>query len=207
MQILFVHGMGRTFLSGWPLFFKLRRSGFTSSTLGYIVFFEDFASIQARLVAKISAMADRGEYVLVGHSLGGVLIRAAVNDLPPDTRKPKHVFLLGSPISSPRLAEKFWRNPLYRLFTRDCGLLLASTQRMAEIGSIPSPTTGIAGVSGLSSKHSPFQGELNDGLVSLSEIRAAWLTDVVLIPTIHTLLPYDQRVAEIILARAAGSGE
>ena len=198
--------MGRTSLSGWPLLFKLRRAGLKTNTFDYTVSIEDYARIRRRLVLKITALAARGDYVLVGHSLGGVLIRAAVNALPAYIRKPGHVFLLGSPIASPAMAKKFGRNPAYRIFSRDCGRLLASTDRMSAVGALAIPTTGIAGVSGIYSKRSPFFGELNDGVVSISEVSSAWLTDQIQIPTIHTLLPCSMRVAEIILTCAVVKG-
>jgi len=205
VQVLFVHGMGRTSFSGWPLLYRLRRAGYKTNSFGYVVSFEGFDHIRNRLVQKIIALASQGKYVLIGHSLGGILIRAALHMLPPGIRRPEHVFLLGSPIASPRLAGKFVRSPIFRVFTRDCGRLLASEDRMFAIGALSTPVTAIAGVSGLSSKFGPFYGEANDGLVSVSELSAPWLGDLVQIPTIHTLLPCSKRVAEIILSRILAS--
>lgn len=207
MHALFVHGMGRSPLSGWPLLKQLKRAGLKTSTFGYSVSLEDFAGIKRRLVSRISLLAERGDYVLIGHSLGGVLLRAAVNSLPPETRRPRHVFLLGSPLRPAFFAQRLGTNPIYRALTRDCGQLLGSVTRMSEVGPVPVPTTGIVGVRGLSRKRSPFRGELNDGVVSISEVSAEWLTDQVQVPIVHTLLPSSRRVAEIILQRVARSGE
>ncbi|UVE18470.1 hypothetical protein NVV93_03450 [Pseudomonas sp. LS44] len=207
MQALFVHGMGRSPLSGWPLLWQLKRAGLKTSTYGYSVSLEDFAGIKARLVSTISALAELGDYVLIGHSLGGVLLRAAVNGLPPGVRSPHHVFLLGSPLQPTLLAQRLGTNPIYRTLTRDCGQLLGSVTRMAEIGPVSAPTTGIAGVRGLSGKRSPFSGELNDGVVSISEVSAEWLTDQVRVPSVHTLLPSSKRVGDIILERVARHDE
>jgi hypothetical protein len=203
MQALFVHGMGRSPLSGWPLLWQLRRAGLITSTFGYAVTFEDFARIRKRLASRLSAIAANGEYVLIGHSLGGVLLRAVVNALPPGTRPPSRMFLLGVPVRPARLAQKLGRNPLYRAVTRDCGQLLGSTARMSEVGPASVPTTVIAGVSGLTGRHSPFGGEPNDGIVSVSEVSAEWLVDQVRVPIVHTLLPSSKRVAAIILKRLA----
>ena len=82
MQILFVHGMGRTSLSGAPMLFYLRENGYLTNSFGYSAALSDFESIQNRLGRKITQIATQGEYVLIGHSLGGVLIRNALNNLP-----------------------------------------------------------------------------------------------------------------------------
>jgi hypothetical protein len=203
VEVLFVHGMGRSPLSGWPLMWHLKRGGLKTSTFGYIVSVEDFPAIKRRLAARIARMAARGEYVVIGHSLGGVLLRAAVNSLPPGTRLPRHTFLLGSPIRPSRLAQRLGRNPVYRMLTRDCGQLLGSLQRMSEIGSIAAPVTGIVGVRRAPWGRSPFGDESNDGVVSLTEVSAEWIREQVEVPTIHTLLPSSRRVAEIILERLA----
>ncbi|WP_265949935.1 esterase/lipase family protein [Dechloromonas sp. A34] len=83
MQALFVHGMGRSPLSGWPLLRQLQRAGLKTATFGYLVSVDDFSSITARLVSRIEQLAAGGDYILIGHSLGGVLLRAAVGALPP----------------------------------------------------------------------------------------------------------------------------
>lgn len=203
MHSLFVHGMGRTPLSGLPLLWHLRRGGMTISTFGYLASAESFARIKRRLVAAIGKAAARGDYVVVGHSLGGVLLRAALNELPAGVAQPRHVFLLGSPVGAARLAQRFSRNPIYRLLTGECGQVLASPSRMADVGRVLTPTTSIAGVRGVLHKRSPFGDELNDGVVSVSEISAEWIADAVHLPVVHTLLPASRLVAEVILARAA----
>ena len=207
MQALFVHGMGRSPLSAWRLLRHLQHAGLKTCSFGYSVSLEDVATIERRLVARIARLAERGDYVLIGHSLGGVLLRAAINSLPAATRRPRHLFLLGSPLRPALLAQRLAANPLYRVLTRDCGQLLGSAARMAEIGPVPVPTTGIVGVRGLPPERSPFRGEANDGVVSIAEVSADWLGDQVQVPIVHTFLPSSRRVADIILQRLARNGE
>lgn len=201
MQALFVHGMGRLPLSGWPMLHKLRAGGLKTITFGYIVTFEDFASIRRRLVAKLREVAATGDYIVIGHSLGGVLLRAAQNDLPAGTRLPKHVFLVGSPIGPARWAQLLGKNPLFRLVTRDCGQLLGSEQRMGQIGGVLVPVTAIVGDLGLPNWISPFKGAPNDMIVSLPEVSADWVPEYVHVPVSHSFLPSSRRVADIVLER------
>ena len=49
MQVLFVHGMGRSPLSGWPMLLQLKRAGLKIGTFGYAVSMK----IRKRLASKI----------------------------------------------------------------------------------------------------------------------------------------------------------
>ena len=178
---------------------KLKQGGIKTSTFAYVVTLQDFASIQRRLVERISTLTEQGDTMLIGHSLGGVLLRAAINALPDDTRAPLHLFMLGSPVQPARLAQALGSNFLYRAFTRDCGQLLGSDARMAAVGAVNVPTTSIVGVRGLPLSHGPFRNEANDGVVALSEASAPWITHQVRLHTVHTLLPSSVEVAEVIL--------
>ena len=199
MLVLFVHGMGRTPLSGWPMLRRLRRGGLGTTTFGYTTIFESFDSITLRLVSRLSEVAATGPYVVVGHSLGGVLLRAALDSLPKDVTRPRHVFLLGSPIQPSRLARRLKDNLLFRVIAGDCGQLLGSSSRMNAIGALSEPATGVAGVRGLSNRRGPFGEEPNDGIVSVGEVSASWLSNQIWLPVIHTLLPASRLVAEVIL--------
>ena len=204
MQALFVHGMGRSPLSGWPVLRQLRKAGMQTCTFGYVVTVQDFAPIVARLTARLSTLAHQGDYILIGPSLGGVLLRAALAALPAEeVRPPTHVFLLGSPVRASRLARQLQGNPLFRALTGDCGQLLASDPRMQNIGPVTAPVTGIAGVLGASTRLGPFRDAPHDGVVSVSEVSADWLTDQVHVPVAHTFLPASRRVAAVILERMA----
>jgi hypothetical protein len=163
--------------------------------------FEDFPSIKNRLARKITEIAKQDEYVLIGHSLGGVLIRGALAALPPGTRLPNRVFLLGSPIRSSRVARFFQNNWIFRIATRDCGRLLSSDERMEQVEPTAVPTTSIVGTRGLYGRFSPFGDEVNDGIVSASEISADWISEVIHVPTIHTYMPSNKRVSQLVIER------
>lgn len=204
MQVLFVHGMGRTALSGWPLMWLLRRAGFRTSTFNYFVSFECFDTIVTRLVAAMTEVSRRGDYVVVGHSLGGVLLRAAMARLDAGVPPPKTLFLLGSPVRRARLAAMLARNPVFRMLAGDCGQLLASETRMGMLGGTARvPAIGVAGVVGAAARFGPFDGEPSDGIVALSEVSADWLSEQVRVPVPHTLLPASPTVARVILERLA----
>lgn len=199
--VLFVHGMGRSPLSGWLMLRRLRRAGLATETFAYNSRREDFAGIVTRLAGRLEKLAASGDYILIGHSLGGILLRAALPGLRPDSRRPQHVFLLGSPVRPARLAGRLGKNPIFRLFTGDNGRLLARGERMHDIPPLADPATAIIGTGGPRLRHGPFAGEINDGVIAMSEASAEWIDDEIHLPVVHTLLPVSRRVSTSILYR------
>jgi len=179
----------------------LRRNGLRTSTFWYCTALENFEGIKNRLLARIVSLAKQGEYIVIGHSLGGVLLRDSLAALPNDAKQPRHLFLLASPVYPSRLAIKFQNNFLYRILTGDCGQLLGSTTRMAAIAPVKLPTTAIIGSRGFPWQSDLFANEINDGVVSLSEVTANWLQERKHVHTVHTLLPANRQVAEIIAGK------
>lgn len=114
---------------------------------------------------------------------------------------PRRLFLLGSPTSPSRLARKLQNFLIYRLFTGDCGQLLASDERMRAIPAIAVPTTVVIGDMGIKGRFSPFGEEGNDGIVAFSEVQLDWADEVVHVPVIHAWQPSSWQVADLLLQR------
>lgn len=200
MQALFVHGMGRTPLSGWRMLRRLRAHGVQTHAFAYFTSLHDFAAIRSRLAARLRALAADGDYVVIGHSLGGVLLRAALAELPGDA-KPRRLFLLGSPVAASRIAHRLRRTWPFRVLAGDCGQLLGSAARMADIGPSDVPTTAIVGDRGWRGRLSPFGDAPNDLLVAVAEAHADWADEEIRVPVAHTWLPSDARVSRHIVER------
>src|SRR5450631_1976620 len=96
-----VHGMGRTPVSMALLALRLRRAGFATALFGYSVTFEKYSACLGRLQRFIDARAR--PCVLIGHSLGGVLLRSVIPVL---ARPPAACFLLASPTRACVLARR-----------------------------------------------------------------------------------------------------
>jgi pimeloyl-ACP methyl ester carboxylesterase len=201
VNALFVHGMGRSAFSWSPTLIRFRSRGIKTFVFNYCVTLHDFSTLVAKLVRQLERISRRGEYVVIGHSLGGILLRAALRELPPGSRMPNTLFLLGSPVVASQLALRLRRNPLFRAVTRDCGKLLGSDRRMSSVPEAIVPTVAIAGTKGWRGRLSPFGAEPNDGIVSIGEVGAKWISEEIRVPVAHTLLPSSRRVAEIMLER------
>ncbi len=200
MKVLLVHGMGRTPLSMWRLARSLGRAGMATELFGYVAAWQPVDQIVNRLRTRIEAMAD-GDYVVVGHSLGGLLVRAAVAALPPGIRRPQRIILLATPNHSPRLARRFEHAWWYRMLNGDAGAMLAHESRMAAIPNVDVPCTMISGTRGISGRWSPFGDEQNDGVVAISETEMAGADEWISLPLWHPFIMNDARVRRLVEER------
>src|SRR5215211_488723 len=131
MRLLLIHGLGRTPLSLALLGRHLSQHGHSIRYFGYAAFYESFDQIVARLVTTISTAVDQHPYALIGHSLGGILARAALPALA--CNPPCQLVMLAPPNQSPMLARRLRMHPLYRLMTSDCGGKLADQAFYASL--------------------------------------------------------------------------
>jgi pimeloyl-ACP methyl ester carboxylesterase len=141
---------------------------------------------------------------LLGHSLGGLLLRHALADVP--SLAVHRLIMLGTPNRSPRRARAAIRWLPYRLFSRSCGALLASP---AAIDSIPVPRvdyTVIAGTGGPRWLARSFGTEPNDGIVAVAETLICDDDIPLLVPRGHTFLMNAAAIHRTVLDLLASNG-
>ena len=207
MHVLLAHGLGRTPLSLFGLARDLRRAGHRTEILGYVGALEPYGGIVARVRRRLRAAAERREpYAAVGHSLGGLVLRAALAEWPSEWPPPRCLVLLGTPNRPPRLAQRFRRRSLYRLVNGECGQLLARAEFFARLPVPDVPLTVVAGTKGWPAPLSLFGPEPNDGIVAVEETRVAPGAPVTTWPASHTFMMNNRGVRSIVreaLARVA----
>ena len=144
VTVLLVHGLGRTPGSLFGLAAALRRAGHRTHFFAYSPTLESLSRIVRRLAQRIAELGPG--LGLIGHSLGGVLLRLALARC--DSSINHRLVLLGSPARSPRLARVAFRSALFRWLTGDCGTLLADAQAMDNLPRLVGRATVIAGTAG-----------------------------------------------------------
>lgn len=197
MHVLLVHGLGRSPVSVWGLGRYLRRHGYTTELFGYLAAAESLDAIRERLHQRILGMARRGPYSLVGHSLGGLLLRECALQVTP---RPEHLVMLGTPNRLPRLARRLKRYWPLKVATGEAGQLLADEAWYASLPVPPFPYTIIAGTAGARGRLSPFKQEPSDGTVAVAETRITDDDRLVLLPVRHTFMIQDTRVRAAVVA-------
>lgn len=206
MRVLLIHGLSRTPLSLLGLARDLRRAGHRTELVAYSGTLESYGRIVARVRHRLeTAAGDREPYAVVGHSLGGVVVRAALDHWPVDRPLPRHLVMLGTPNRPPRLARRFHRWWPYRLVNGECGQLLAEPAFFDRLPVPGVPTTVIAGTKGWPRPVSLFNGTPNDGVVAVEETRLATAA-LIELPASHTFMMNNRQVRAAVrglLARAA----
>lgn len=205
MYLLLVHGMGRTPVSMMPLARALRRAGHETELVGYIPGVESFARIRSRVRKRLQQAAATGQpYAAIGHSLGGILLRAALGGWPDDTPRPQRLILLGTPSRPPRLARRFHRLIPYRWINGQSGQLLARSTFFSVLPADVVPCTIVAGTRGWQRAGVLFDGAPNDGIVAVEEVDPHSGAELRTFPVTHTFMMNDRRVRELLLQLLAG---
>lgn len=205
MLVLLVHGLGRTPLSLFGLAPALRRAGLRTRFFAYSPTLEPLPRIVRRLTAVLRALAARGRPVgLVGHSLGGLLLRMSLPAVP--GLRVRHLVMLGTPNRPPRLGRRAWRFLPFRLLTRGCGQLLAGPDAIPALPVPAVPYTLIAGTAGPVGRWSPFGDDPNDGVVAVGEIPVRDADPVLRFPVWHTVMMNDTRVQRAVAVTMMSAG-
>ena len=196
MRILLVHGMGRTRLSLVRHAGFLRREGHATEQVGYVAAIESFARIVTRTRRRLEAIGARGEpYAVIGHSLGGLILRAALDGISP---APLRLIMLATPNQPPRLASRLRRFWPYHILCGESGRLLAQPDFLAHIPEPAVPYTIIAGSAGPRGRRSPFGDAINDWVVTVEETKLRPDDQPVVVPVGHTFIMNDRRVDAVI---------
>ncbi len=177
---------------------SLRRAGHQPQSFAYFAFAQSYNDIRQRLIAELGRWAASPEPVaLLGHSLGGLLLRHALAEVP--TLVVHRLIMLGTPNRSPRRAQLAIRWPPFRLLTRSCGTLLASPSAFEQIPPLRVPHTLITGTGGPRWLARPFSDEPHDGFVAVSETLISDADRPILLPIGHTFMMNDPALQRVIL--------
>jgi pimeloyl-ACP methyl ester carboxylesterase len=198
MRVLLAHGLSRTPVSFALLARRLRRAGHRPEMFAWFAIAEPHERILGRLVTRLQQLAAEGEPVgLVGHSMGGLLLRQALARVP--GLKVRHFVMLGVPNRRPRLADKASSWWTYRFLTRDVGRRLADPAWFESLPPLRVPYTIGAGTRGWRGTAGPFPGEPNDGIVAVSETLVCPQDKPVELPVLHTFMMNHRETTRLVL--------
>jgi Alpha/beta hydrolase family len=202
MEAILIHGMGRTPAAMSILAARLFASGVRPHLFGYSVTFERWDECIQRYENFIEKRTKTNDYIIVGHSLGTVLTRAA---LPHLTHKPTACFFLAPPTQVTKAARNFAHRRLIRLFMGEIGHVLTDKQFMETLPLPSVPTKIYAGIAGPRGRYSPFGEEPNDGLLTVKETLLPSVP-VQTVPALHTFIMNSKVVTQdIVRITRAGS--
>jgi pimeloyl-ACP methyl ester carboxylesterase len=193
ISVVTVHGLWMRGTSMAVLRRRLEPHGFGFHAFGYRSVSQSLATGAAALAAYVDAVPGRTVH-LVGHSLGGVLIRDMLERHTP--ARIGRVVCLGSPLRGSRTAERLSRWPGGRQLIGRC---LLDVQARGGYSAWPAgiEAGSIAGrvPLGVGRLLGRFR-EPNDGTVTVEETLIEGLKDHVVVPVSHMALLWSARVAE-----------
>lgn len=208
MNLLLIHGQGRTTNAMRLLGVRLQRRGHHIHYFRYYTRREEFSQIVPRLVATIQALPPDQPYALIGHSMGGLLARASLPSL--TKHLPAHLIMLASPSRPPRMAPLMKDNLLYRYLTSDCGQRVGSAELYESLPTPTIPTTIIAGTGGPRNRWFPLAPEPNDSVLTVKETQLGPEHQVLLVPALHTFIMNSrktfQHIEQILRETGANPG-
>ena len=205
VQLVFVDGIGGRRIYRNAFFSHFGAKGHICHYFDYRPSRESLGQIQGRLREMLQTVAQDGPYALVAYSFGGVLCRMSLDELGAN-EQPAHLFLIASPARALQLCQRVAKLAIFRILIGECGQLVASDIKMAEIGFSPMPTTCLYGTKGSFGPLSFLSSAPGDGMVSVVEAGPDLYADSVAQDTSHPFIATSQATIELVSARLAGLG-
>ncbi len=196
MKIVLIHGLWNRAWSMAGIAQRLRAHGHTVSLFSYPTRGNDISGHADSLHHFLQENIE-GEFSLVGHSLGGLVILNLLNryaEVYEQETSVQRVVLMGSPVRGSSLVKRLVRMPGQKfLFGQVRDALLEGYQHKpdgCEIGMIRG--TRSFGLGRIVGKHA----EANDGSVLISETRMKGLKDRIELPVAHSEMLISSEVAD-----------
>jgi triacylglycerol lipase len=200
--IVLLHGLIRTPKSMQTMARALEGRGYTVVNIGYPSRREPIAALARHVADSIGRRIPSGRIHIVGHSLGGVLVRVAVANGLLDAARIDRVVMLGTPNRGTELVDRLQRNAATRWLLRTtmgvAGTELGTepTGIMARLPRVPFETGVIAG----SATDNPFFSLLlpgpDDGRVTVDRARVEGMRELIVLPYSHPFLMRRRAVIE-----------
>lgn len=211
-RVILLHGLARTTRSMVRLARALEGAGYAVVNHGYPSRRHDIATLTKQLRAVLAGLpAIDGRTHIVGHSLGGLLIRAALAGPPVPGLTLGRVVLIGVPNRGAKVVDRLQARPLTRpvvsWFGRPTRELGRDAAWLKALPPLPVPETGV--IVGTRRFH-PFNpsawvnlahgaGEAGDGTVERDSAMLTGSADAIAVDAAHSLLPGDPRVIAAVL--------
>ncbi|MCT7940370.1 cob(I)alamin adenolsyltransferase [Shewanella holmiensis] len=186
MKIILLHGLYMHGIVMQPLSFQLRKLGYDTQVISYNSLNIDEEALFTRID---QALAQTSCNILVGHSLGGLMIKRYLNARNPSTEVISHVVAIGSPLKGASIVSRLQHLGVGKVLgnSPQCGL-----QQHEDTWHFPQALGSIAG-------NIPFgvrrllirDNSQSDGTVTLDETRLWGMKDHIETKQTHTSLIYN----------------
>lgn len=195
--VILVHGILRSSRCMRAFEAEFIKQGYKVLNVNYPSTKLDIKSIVEYLKPSIMVFAKNLKKIhFVGHSLGGIIIRALLNvEKPANLGK---VVLVGSPIQGSELARKFKKFRIFKWIFGPAGIDLAlpSKEMSAMFGKIDYEIGVIAGFNKYNFLANLLLKEKNDGMVTIKSTQDQEISNHIIIETGHLRLAKNKEVID-----------
>ncbi|EOB3567396.1 triacylglycerol lipase [Vibrio vulnificus] len=194
MKIIILHGLYMHGLVMQPLSLRLKKLGYQTQTLTYNTVNIDEEKVFQSIDKALSTTTGN---VLVGHSLGGLMIKHYLASRRPALQQISHVVAIGSPLKGASIVTKIQAFGL--------GAMLGNSPKHGlnmheDIWDFPQKLGSIAGTIPLGAR--PFllmdTQTMSDGTVTVEETKISGMTDHLLTKNSHTSMIYSRYIPDQI---------
>ncbi len=193
--VVLLHGLARNNMSMWLLAHRLEEAGFHVERIGYSSLkaspLEILEEVSSQIDTCCSSHHETVHYV--GHSLGGLLIRAYLQERRPDNLG--RVVLMGTPNQGTPIVDRFRDHWWMKLLGPTTNALGTDSESFPN--SLEPPWYPVGVIAGVANRgnNDPWLPGADDGLVTVEATRLEGMSDFIVIRTGHTFMRYDRDVA------------
>ncbi|MGI3031935.1 triacylglycerol lipase [Vibrio diabolicus] len=194
MKIIILHGLYMHGLVMQPLSQKLRKLGYETQVLSYNTVAIDESSLFDSIDHSLNPLTAN---VLVGHSLGGLMIKRYLANRKPTTSLISHVVAIGSPLKGASIVG--------RIQDLGLGAILGNSphhglNRHNDAWAFPQKLGSIAGTMPIGARPLLIRNDntMSDGTVTVEETRLDGMQDHIEVKQTHTSLIYNTFVPQQI---------
>jgi triacylglycerol lipase len=206
--LVLLHGLARSRAMMLHVALDARARGWRVLNLGYASRRADVGAHARWLARTVDRRLGRDEpLAFVTHSLGGIVLRAAVADGLIAAERVHAAVMLGPPNQGSELADWIWARPRLRAVARrvmgPAGAQLRTTGDDAVAARLPAvdfPVGVIAGARTANPASRGIFGGPNDGKVSVRRAGVEGMRGLLVVPHTHTFMPNAPRVRQAIFA-------
>lgn len=197
--VVLAHGLGRSDWSMWMFAHRLESAGYKVCSLDYPTVGETVENVLAESTRQINACIESAPEVhFVGHSLGGLVIRAYLqsNKALLETDRVGKVVLIGTPNKGSELADYLSDSWVMKIGGGIGQALMTGHNSLGQsLDELDVNLGVIAGTKSSGLTRHKFRG-LNDGLVSVESTKLERMSDFITVEVNHAQMRYSSEVAE-----------
>ena len=189
-SLVLLHGLGRTRWSLWPVAREAARRGYQVHNLGYPSRRARIEELAENVGERVLHVAGNGPVDVVTHSMGGIVLRAAVagGSLPQEAVR--RVVMLAPPNHGSELADRLRDFRVYRFATGPAGRQIGTNEDSVP-RRLPPPPFEVGIIAGRKSANPVFGrvlGAESDGKVTVGSTQLDGMRDRVVVDRAHTFI-------------------